>query len=1159
MSDPSHSDSTIGSLQDAFDTAELARRPSRPPDYEREAKALAALAEAIATDPETVLQKLADLARELCRADSSGVSILEPGGQNGVFRWRAIAGPFARHLDGAMPRDDSPCGTVLDKDATLLFERPERCFRYPAAVDLPLVEVLLAPFHAAGRPVGTVWAIHHHPERKFDAEDARLLTSLSRMASAPYQLLRERWELERQVEGRTRAEDVLRVRESQLAAETEALAKLNALSSRLWQSPELREGLEEMLAATIELLGADMGNVQILDARRGVMAIEAQRGFERNFLDVFREVSLEDPSACGRALRTGQRIMIEDVETDETYAPLRPIARDAGYRAVQSTPLIGRDGSLLGMLSTHFRAAHRPTEQQLRRLDLYARQAADYIERSRADQTLRESEEGLRLALAVGRMATWDWDIATGRVVWNDEHYRIQGYEPGEVEPSYEAWAARVHPDDRAAAEAALITARDGSGEYSHEFRTVHPDGTVRWLTARGQFFHDVHGTPIRMLGVMRDTTGRKQAEITRRAAAERQAFLLSLSDALRERSSAAAIVAISNRMLGEHLRIDRCYIARLAPEDNLGRIDSDFRRPGLQSVIGEYRLSDFPDLIRRLEDEPLVIRDLENERGISDLDKASAGSLGLAAFIAAPLRKGPRNLIRVLVVGTTVPRDWTAEDIELVGEIAERTWVAEKRANAEEALRQQEGWQRGQREALEAALNDAPLETSLGVLVRTATAALGDGTRGAFYLADGDGNSLHHLVGMSAEYAEAVDGFKIGPDSLACGLATHLGMPVITPDVMTDPLWEPWRWMARRFDYRGCWSFPIHSSAGRYVGTFAIYSRNPRKATARDLELASLMTHTASIILSRHTESEARQHAEDALRESQRELAAQLSTSQRFHALSARLLHGRDTSSVFTEVVEIVAGMLEADCASLQVLALRDGEAQKLRLLAHRGFHANSAEFWEVVNADSTSTCGRVLVTGQRTIVEDMEGSGLVTGGDLEAYRRSGIRAVMTTPLLSRSGRPLGALSAHWRRPLAPSPRQVDLFEAVARKTADLIERAQVDGDLEEKIAGSGPRCPPPAWEPGCSRSPLVAKFSMRACWPCSACLRERQSRRSSNFCSAFTPTTVIRSPRPFDGRSRKRLPSASNSEWRGRSKASAGSKIREKSFAITPAAPPI
>ncbi|MFT3788415.1 MAG: CheR family methyltransferase [Tepidisphaeraceae bacterium] len=188
-------------------------------------------------------------------------------------------------------------------------------------------------------------------------------------------------------------------------------------------------------------------------------------------------------------------------------------------------------------------------------------------------------------------------------------------------------------------------------------------------------------------------------------------------------------------------------------------------------------------------------------------------------------------------------------------------------RVRAETALRDREVWLRGQRGAMEVALNGAPLDVSLGHLVDTAVEALGPGTRAAFYLADESGQTLHHLVGMGAEYAQAVDGFKIGTDSLACGLATSSGKAVITPDVQKDPRWLPWRDMAERFNYRGCWSFPIHTTAGRYVGTLAIYSQQPRDATPLHLELASLLTHTASIIIGRHREAEARRRAEQAAR----------------------------------------------------------------------------------------------------------------------------------------------------------------------------------------------------------------------------------------------------------------------------------------------------
>ncbi|WP_435017495.1 chemotaxis protein CheB [Tundrisphaera sp. TA3] len=150
------------------------------------------------------------------------------------------------------------------------------------------------------------------------------------------------------------------------------------------------------------------------------------------------------------------------------------------------------------------------------------------LERARAEAAFREGEERLRLAVAIAGLGTWDWDVRTGRVVWNAEHFAMQGYTPGEVAPSYEAWRARVHPDDRPAAEAALNAAHDARAPFAHDFRALHPDGSVRWLSARGIFFYDEAGAAIRMIGVMRDVTDQRQAEDALRRSEERLRLALS-------------------------------------------------------------------------------------------------------------------------------------------------------------------------------------------------------------------------------------------------------------------------------------------------------------------------------------------------------------------------------------------------------------------------------------------------------------------------------------------------------------------------------------------------------------------------------------------------------------------------------------------------------
>jgi len=167
-------------------TAELRRRPSRLPDYEAESRALVALAREMATSPESILQKLADTALTLCRAQSAGLSILEEDDQKRNFHWRAIAGAWGSHANEGTPRDFGPCGTVLDRNTALMCSHPERDFPYFGEVKPLLEDALLIPFYLNGEAVGTIWIVSHD-EHRFDAEDLRVMTNLGAFTAAAYQ------------------------------------------------------------------------------------------------------------------------------------------------------------------------------------------------------------------------------------------------------------------------------------------------------------------------------------------------------------------------------------------------------------------------------------------------------------------------------------------------------------------------------------------------------------------------------------------------------------------------------------------------------------------------------------------------------------------------------------------------------------------------------------------------------------------------------------------------------------------------------------------------------------------------------------------------------------------------------------------------------------
>ncbi len=168
-----------------------------------------------------------------------------------------------------------------------------------------------------------------------------------------------------------------------------------------------------------------------------------------------------------------------------------------------------------------------------------------------------------------------------------------------------------------------------------------------------------------------------------------------------------------------------------------------------------------------------------------------------------------------------------------------------------------------------------------------------------------------------------------------------------------------------------------------------------------------------------------------------------------RLQEISTLLIHEGNVEALYERVLDGAIGLMSADMGSMQML---DRGRSELKLIASRGFHPESAAFWQWVRLDSDCTCGQALSSGARVIVPDVEACALMAGtADLGSYRRSAIRAVQSTPLVSRSGRLLGMISTHWREPYQPTERALRQLDVLARQAADLIERSQAEAALRQ------------------------------------------------------------------------------------------------------------
>jgi PAS domain S-box-containing protein len=175
--------------------------------------------------------------------------------------------------------------------------------------------------------------------------------------------------------------------------------------------------------------------------------------------------------------------------------------------------------------------------------------------------------------------------------------------------------------------------------------------------------------------------------------------------------------------------------------------------------------------------------------------------------------------------------------------------------------------------------------------------------------------------------------------------------------------------------------------------------------------------------------------------------IARDITKAKALQSISTRLMSESTPESLYAQILAAAMELMASDCASVQMLA---ADHASLWLLAWKNFHPDSAAFWECVEVGAGSTCSKALTDNERVVVADIEACYFMAGTqDQHEYRRSGIRAVQSTPLRSRSGRPLGMLSTHWRAPHHPTEEDFRFFDVLARQAADLIERTLAEEAL--------------------------------------------------------------------------------------------------------------
>ena len=307
----------------------------------------------------------------------------------------------------------------------------------------------------------------------------------------------------------------------------------------------------------------------------------------------------------------------------------------------------------------------------------------DTTDRHRAMRAIRESEERLNQALAVGNgIGTWDWDVRNDRITADDRFSRLYGVplELGRKGAPLERFLASVHPDDLPATRNAIADVLEAGGEFYAEYRLVQPDGAVRWVVGQGRCRLAPDNTPVRFAGVSFDITDRKQAAL-------RQQVLLDLSDTIRDLSDPDAIAYAACESLGAAFQVDRIGYGVVDHASGTIAVARDWTAPGVTTRAGTRSFEEYAPYIDTLKTGRIVaVSDVDRDDRMRDAAE-DLRAAGARSFVEIPLLEQD-DLVALLYANHAGMRVWTDADLVLMREVAERVRAATERLKAEEARR---------------------------------------------------------------------------------------------------------------------------------------------------------------------------------------------------------------------------------------------------------------------------------------------------------------------------------------------------------------------------------------------------------------------------------------------------------------------------------------
>jgi PAS domain S-box-containing protein len=281
--------------------------------------------------------------------------------------------------------------------------------------------------------------------------------------------------------------------------------------------------------------------------------------------------------------------------------------------------------------------------------------------------------ERAKFVLAASGMGDWSWDPKTDEVTLSARAAQIFDVPP-DAPLSWTALREQLHPDDREGARLAIEAAIAEGSDYALEYR-VTGGGRERWVSARGRCRFDGDGAVLAMLGVVQDITTDR--------------LLVRVDDAVRSLVKPDDITFTAARVLGQHLRVNRCAYAFVEDDQDTFSLTGNYT-DGVQSIVGRYRFRQFGAacLHAMRAGEPWVVEDCDGDTRLDDDDRAAYRQTSIRSVICVPITKAGR-FVGAMAVHAQTTRSWTVAEVELVQQVASRCWESIERARVE---REREG-----------------------------------------------------------------------------------------------------------------------------------------------------------------------------------------------------------------------------------------------------------------------------------------------------------------------------------------------------------------------------------------------------------------------------------------------------------------------------------